>query len=195
MWDLWWTKWYWDRVFSESFGFTLSISLRRCSICPHISSGGWTKGLLAAQFHRDIVSPHRNNYNNGRNHCTDNYLLYTKGTNDSGYDSRWSMVYGRGSIPGRGRIFLFAITPRPALRPTRPTIWWILGALAQQLVHEADPFSTQFKNAKSFTSTPPVHPRWRCIKAYDQCYPCISKWRKVLYSFTADCRNLRQVTL
>jgi hypothetical protein len=25
MWDLWWTKWHWDRFFSEFFGFTLSI--------------------------------------------------------------------------------------------------------------------------------------------------------------------------
>jgi succinate dehydrogenase/fumarate reductase cytochrome b subunit len=22
MWDLWWTKWQWDRFFSEFFGFT-----------------------------------------------------------------------------------------------------------------------------------------------------------------------------
>jgi hypothetical protein len=25
MWDLWWTKWYWDRFFSEFFGLLLSI--------------------------------------------------------------------------------------------------------------------------------------------------------------------------
>jgi hypothetical protein len=25
MWDLWWTKWHWDRFFSEFFGFPLSI--------------------------------------------------------------------------------------------------------------------------------------------------------------------------
>jgi hypothetical protein len=28
-WDLWWTKWHWDRFFSESFGFPLSISFHR----------------------------------------------------------------------------------------------------------------------------------------------------------------------
>jgi hypothetical protein len=27
MWDLWWTKWHWDRFFPEYFGFPLSISL------------------------------------------------------------------------------------------------------------------------------------------------------------------------
>jgi hypothetical protein len=32
MWDLWWTKWHWDRFFSEYFGFPLSISFHRCPI-------------------------------------------------------------------------------------------------------------------------------------------------------------------
>jgi hypothetical protein len=32
MWDLWWTNWYWDRFFSEYFGFPLSISFHLCSI-------------------------------------------------------------------------------------------------------------------------------------------------------------------
>jgi hypothetical protein len=26
MWDLWWTKWHWDRFFPEFFGFPLSVS-------------------------------------------------------------------------------------------------------------------------------------------------------------------------
>jgi hypothetical protein len=28
---MWWTKWHWDRFFSEYFGFPLSISFHRCS--------------------------------------------------------------------------------------------------------------------------------------------------------------------
>jgi hypothetical protein len=32
MWDLWWTKWHWDRFFPEYFGFPLSISFHLCSI-------------------------------------------------------------------------------------------------------------------------------------------------------------------
>jgi hypothetical protein len=32
MWDLWWTKWHWDRFFPEYFGFPLSISFHRCSL-------------------------------------------------------------------------------------------------------------------------------------------------------------------
>jgi hypothetical protein len=25
MWDLWWTKWHWERFFPEYFGFPLSV--------------------------------------------------------------------------------------------------------------------------------------------------------------------------
>jgi hypothetical protein len=32
MWDLWWTKWHWDRFYPEYFGFPLSLSFHRCSI-------------------------------------------------------------------------------------------------------------------------------------------------------------------
>jgi hypothetical protein len=39
--------------FSESFGFPMSVSFHRCSIFTHVSSGKWTKGPLAAHFHRD----------------------------------------------------------------------------------------------------------------------------------------------
>jgi hypothetical protein len=28
-WDLWWSKWHWDRFFSELFSFPLSISFHR----------------------------------------------------------------------------------------------------------------------------------------------------------------------
>jgi hypothetical protein len=32
MWDLWWTKWHWDKFFPEYFGFPLPISFQWCSI-------------------------------------------------------------------------------------------------------------------------------------------------------------------
>jgi hypothetical protein len=67
MWDFWWTKWHWDIFLSESFGFPLSVLFHRCSIFTHESSGGWTKGLLEAQFHRDTIAPHRNNNNTHHN--------------------------------------------------------------------------------------------------------------------------------
>jgi hypothetical protein len=37
MWDLWWTKWHWDRVFSQRFDFPLSISFHQCSILIFLS--------------------------------------------------------------------------------------------------------------------------------------------------------------
>jgi hypothetical protein len=34
MWDLWWTKWHWDRIFFEFLGFSLSISFHR--VCSYL---------------------------------------------------------------------------------------------------------------------------------------------------------------
>jgi hypothetical protein len=48
MWDLWWTKWHWDKLLSELFSFPLSVSFHRCSIFTHVSCGRWTVGPLAA---------------------------------------------------------------------------------------------------------------------------------------------------
>jgi hypothetical protein len=36
-WDLWWTKWHWDRSFSEFFGFPLSVSFHHGSPCSYIT--------------------------------------------------------------------------------------------------------------------------------------------------------------
>jgi hypothetical protein len=36
----------------------------------------------------------------------------------------------RGSIPGRGKIFLFSIASRPPLGPTEPPIQWVSGAVS-----------------------------------------------------------------
>jgi hypothetical protein len=63
MWNLWWTNWHWDRLSSESFNFSLSISFHRCSY-SHIYAG-LTEGTLEAQFHADTVSPQSNNTNKG----------------------------------------------------------------------------------------------------------------------------------
>jgi len=30
-WHLWWTRWHWDRIFSQNFGFSLWISFHQCS--------------------------------------------------------------------------------------------------------------------------------------------------------------------
>jgi hypothetical protein len=66
----------------------------------------------------------------------------------------------RGSIPGRGRIFFFAISSKPALEPTQPPIKWVWGALSPELERperEADgsrPSSAEI-NAWSYTSVLP----------------------------------------
>jgi hypothetical protein len=38
IWDLWWTKWHWDRFFIQYFSFPLSISFHQCSIHIHPST-------------------------------------------------------------------------------------------------------------------------------------------------------------
>jgi hypothetical protein len=37
---------------------------------------------------------------------------------------------GRGSIPSRGKIFLFSTASRPALGPIQPPIQWVQGTLS-----------------------------------------------------------------
>jgi hypothetical protein len=51
-WDLWLTKWHWDRVFSEFFGFTLSVSFHRSSRDSYI-----TWGMLVAAVQRHNLTP------------------------------------------------------------------------------------------------------------------------------------------
>jgi hypothetical protein len=37
MWDLWWTKWHWDRFFYKFFSFPLSVSSHHGSPYSYIS--------------------------------------------------------------------------------------------------------------------------------------------------------------
>jgi hypothetical protein len=54
---------------SSSSTLRSRLSFNHCSVLTNISSGGWTKSLLEAQCHTDMVSPHCNsrNYNNFHN--------------------------------------------------------------------------------------------------------------------------------
>jgi hypothetical protein len=74
------------------------------------------------------------------------------------------MSYGldvQGSIPGRGKIFLFSEASRPALGPIQPPIEWVPGALSlgvKRPGREADhspPTSAEVKKTWIYTSTPP----------------------------------------
>jgi hypothetical protein len=69
----------------------------------------------------------------------------------------------RGSIPGRGNIFLSSITSRPALGPTQPPIQSVPGALSSSVTgqgREADhlpPSSAEVKNGGAILYSPIRH--------------------------------------
>jgi hypothetical protein len=67
------------------------------------------------------------------------------------------------------RVFLFAAASKPALRPTQPTIKWVLGV--KRLGREADyslPSCAEVKNAWISTSIPTyVFVEWHLVKHRD----------------------------
>jgi hypothetical protein len=67
---------------------------------------------------------------------------------------------GQGSIPGRGKIFLFSTASRPVLGPTQPPIQWIPVVISpgvEQPGCEADhspPSSAKVKNGGAIPPLP-----------------------------------------
>jgi hypothetical protein len=64
MWDLWWTKWHWDRLLSEFFGFTQSISFHRGSPFTYIAWGIYNRldgGRSSEIFSNPIIMENNNN--------------------------------------------------------------------------------------------------------------------------------------
>jgi hypothetical protein len=59
MWDMWWTKWLWDRYFSEFFGFPLSASFH-CRSPTHINRGWRIYPLEAAALRRSLTPQNKN---------------------------------------------------------------------------------------------------------------------------------------
>jgi hypothetical protein len=55
-WDLFWTKWHWNRFLSEFFGIPLS-TLFPVALHTHISPGGWTIFPLVTAVHRHSLTP------------------------------------------------------------------------------------------------------------------------------------------
>jgi hypothetical protein len=51
--DLWWTKWYWDRLLSKSFGFPLTIPFHHSSPYSHFI---WSMAVAAVQRHSLTLS-------------------------------------------------------------------------------------------------------------------------------------------
>jgi hypothetical protein len=74
---------------------------------------------------------------------------------------------GRGLIPSRAKeICFYSTASRPALRPTHPPIWWVLGAISPEVKwpeNEADhslPSSDKIKNGGAI---PPLPIAWCLI--------------------------------
>jgi hypothetical protein len=69
-------------------------------------------------------------------------------------------VDGRGSNPGRGKIFMFSTASRPAMGPTQPPIQWVPGTISPGLKRpkrEGDnspPSSAEVKNDAATTPLP-----------------------------------------
>jgi hypothetical protein len=65
----------------------------------------------------------------------------------------------RGSIPSKGKIFLFSTASRPALGPTQPSIQYVLGALSpgvKQPGREADHSPPSIAGLKNGGAIPPL---------------------------------------
>jgi hypothetical protein len=54
--DLWWTKWHWDRVFSEFFVVPCQYH-STVALHTHVSFLDWTIGLLVAAVQRHSLTP------------------------------------------------------------------------------------------------------------------------------------------
>jgi hypothetical protein len=66
---------------------------------------------------------------------------------------------GRGSILGKGKIFLFSVASRPALGLTQPHIQWVPGALSprvKRLGREDDHPLTSSAEVKNGGDIPPL---------------------------------------
>jgi hypothetical protein len=64
----------------------------------------------------------------------------------------------RGSISGRGKLFLLSIASRPAIRQTQPPIQWALGNLSLRVKwpgREADHLSPSNAEVKNGGAIPP----------------------------------------
>jgi hypothetical protein len=71
---------------------------------------------------------------------------------------------GRGSNPGRGKIFLFSTVSRAALGPTQPPNQWVPRAISpgvKRPKHEAHHSATPDAKVKNGEAVPPLsHMSW-----------------------------------
>jgi hypothetical protein len=57
MWDLWWTKWHWDRFLVRVLKFFPCRYNSTVALCTHTSPGGWTICPLMAAVQRHGLTP------------------------------------------------------------------------------------------------------------------------------------------
>jgi hypothetical protein len=128
MWDLWWTKWNWDRFISEFFCFPLSISFHRGSPYSYLI-WGWTTGLLKAAVQRYNLTPLIRTTASSQSSDTDvdisyySLPLWLPSSSSLSIVSLSSLMSSSWSIPGRCRDFVSATTSRCALGLTLTTHW------------------------------------------------------------------------
>jgi hypothetical protein len=89
------------------------------------------------------------------------YFYSFSSRNSSGGIATGYRLDGRGSIPDRGKIFLFSTAFRPPLRPTQPPIQWVPGAnftWIKRPRREADHSPPSSKEVKNGGAMPPLPP-------------------------------------
>jgi hypothetical protein len=95
MWDLWWTKWHWDRFFPEYFGFPLSISFLRCSITRKgtMSSGSNITGLRnVGNYSPNVMASHPRILESSATPIREPEIsCHANGDDDDAYARKWGV--------------------------------------------------------------------------------------------------------
>jgi hypothetical protein len=144
----WHTKWHWNRVFSEFFGFPLSISFHRGSPYSYItlgmnnrSVGGRSSEMLKLLSAASVKQPGYSNMFQAS--CRTSRFAFTSHENTETVHNvkcQWQLwkVEARSShwlddcvrFRAKAKDFFVARCVRPALGPTQPPIQWIIGVLS-----------------------------------------------------------------
>jgi hypothetical protein len=131
------------------------------SIGRVVSAQGGGPKLLSVQLMYPICSG--NDGASSQVRAVDPYVIIRM-LRDSTFNILWLAtsygLEGRGSVPGRGKIFLFSIASSPVLGPTQPTIQWVSRSLSSGLKRpgrEADhspPSTAEVKNGAAYLHYP-----------------------------------------
>jgi hypothetical protein len=130
-------------------------------LCPHCQCPGRGSKEIHSRYNSTATPTHPATALRIRAHWVSHKCLICP---DSSVGTATSYgLDGRGSIPGKGKIFLFFTAPRPALGPTQPHIQWVPRAISPGKEREADhspPSSAEVKNDGAIPPLPHT-PSWR----------------------------------